>query len=586
MWKQAVKTLRFLFDASHNGLMVVDESGLILVYNRAAGKVMKRDPDLLVGRAVEDVLPQAWPDIRRILRTGNSQIGLKLTVDDSTIVANRTPIQQNGDIVGVISIFQDISEYEKIITELETYRRVTRELDAIIDSSYDGLYVTDGHANTLRVNRAYERISGIGAENLIGKNMKELVQRGFFDQSVSLEVLRTRKPVTIMQEVRGGKKVMVTGNPIFNDDGTEIMFVVTNVRDVSELDHLRKELEDSRQISEKYLSELRELRLYNLKSTEFIAESAPMRNILRTALKVAKVDATVLITGESGTGKGLLARMIHNHSDRARNPFIKINCGAIPEALLESELFGYETGAFTGAKSGGKPGLFEVADGGTIFLDEIGDLPFHLQVKLLSILEDMEVTRLGGTKPKTIDVRVLAASNRDLELLVRKRKFREDLFFRLNVIPIHIPPLRERREDIFPLIHSFLGRFNDHHGQKKTISAEALDLLMIYGYPGNIRELQNIIERLVVTSESDCIGFKDLPFYVSNGKSDRPPSTHQPASLNLNQIVQSIEARLIEEAIARHHNTYAAARHLGVSQSTVVRKMQKYQIRKNNAQSH
>lgn len=585
-WHKIIEGLNFVFDASHNGIAVFDEHGTIVIFNRAAGRVLKRDPAHLIGKPVKETLPHAWPDLKRLLETGISQIGVQLTVNESTIVANRSPIKLNGKTIGVISVFQDISEYEKIITELETYKRITKELDAIINSSYDGLYVTDGKANTLRVNKAYERISGLKAGNLVGRNMRELVEKGFFDQSVTLEVLRTQKPVTIMQDIRGGKKAMVTGNPIFDEDKNEIILVVTNVRDVSELDNLRKQLEDTRQISEKYFSELQELRLHSLKTEDFVVKSESMKNILQTAFKVAQVDTSVLISGESGVGKDLLARIIHNNSYRAEKSFIKINCGAIPETLLESELFGYERGAFTGARTEGKAGLFEVADGGTVFLDEIGELPFHLQVKLLSILEDEQVIRLGGTKPHHINVRIIAASNMNLEKMVEEKKFRRDLLFRLNVIPIHIPPLRERREDIFPSINFFLSRFNKVHKKRKRILGEALDLLTMYNYPGNIRELRNIIERLVVMSESDLVGVRDLPIYVLKKEPQGSFPVNCEIEVNLNRVMQGIEARLIEDAVCRYGTTYNAARYLGISQSTVVRKMQRYNIAKNNAESH
>jgi PAS domain S-box-containing protein len=585
-WLEKITGLAFIFDASHNGIAVFDESGTIIIFNRAAGRLLRTDPALLIGRPANDALPHAWPDLKRVLDTGISQVGHRLAVGESAIVANRSPINLNGRTVGVISIFQDISEYEKIVTQLETYKRITKELDAIINSSYDGLYITDGEAKTLRVNHAYERISGLKAKNLIGRNMKELVEEGFFDQSVSLEVLRSQKPVTIMQDIRGGKKVMVTGSPIFDEENKEIILVVTNVRDVSELDNLRKRLEDTREISERYFSELQELRLHNLKSEDFIAKSEIMKNLLRTAFKVSKVDTSILITGESGVGKGLLAKVIHNNSYRADKSFIKINCGAIPEALLESELFGYERGAFTGAKTEGKPGLFEIADGGTLFLDEIGELPLHLQVKLLGILEDKQVIRLGSTRPRLINVRILAASNRDLKRLVEENKFRRDLFFRLNVIPIQIPPLRERREDIFPLINAFLSKFNTLHKNGKRILGEALDLLMMYNYPGNIRELQNIIERLVVISESDLIGVRDLPLHIMDNEPGSQLPVDREINMNLNRLINNIEARLIQDAINKYGTTYDAAKHLGVSQSTVVRKMQKYNIKRVNAKLH
>jgi len=581
-----INELRFIFDASYNGIQVVDETGTVILYNQSAGKVLKRNPDLVIGEFASKISPETWPDLKRILETGLPEIGQRITIGDSTIIANRTPIKLNGKIVGVLSIFQDSLEYEKIITELEGYKRITKELDAIIDSSYDGLYVTDGKANTLRVNKAYERISGLKAKDVVGHNMHELVEKGFFNQSVTLEVLKTRTPVTIMQDILGGKKVMVTGNPIFNEDGTDIIFVLTNVRDISELNSLRKQLEDTRQISKRYLLELKELRLQSLQAQNFIIKSEKMKNILNAALKVAEVDTSVLITGETGVGKGLIAKIIHNNSHRSEKPFLKINCSVIPETLLESELFGYIRGAFTGAKTDGKPGLFEVADGGTIFLDEISEMPLHLQVKLLDVLEDKQVIRLGSTKPYNVDVRIIAATNMDLKKMVDQKKFREDLFFRLMVIPINIPPLRERKEDIFPLINFFLEKFNRSLKKKKIILRDALDLLMLYNYPGNIRELQNIIERLVVMSESDLIGMENIPLYLIDKKSAYQLPQNCKITLNLNRFLRNIETSLIKNAIQQYGTTYKAAEYLGINQSTVVRKMQKYNIQTVNARSH
>jgi len=579
-WIKKMGEICFVFDSSHNGIMVIDNKGTVILYNKSAGRLLKKDPTLLIGRHISEIFPEAWTDFKMILKTGISQIGRKVTIGDFTIVANRTPIKFGDDILGVLSVFQDSFEYEKIITELECYKTINKQLDAIIESSYDGLYVTDGKANTLRVNEAYERISGLKAEDVIGQNMQELVDKGFFNQSVTLEVLKTGKPVTIMQDILGGKKVLVTGNPIFSDDGTNIMLVLTNVRDITELDILRRKLEGSRRISEHYLSELKELRLRDLKDHNFIVKSEKMRNIVQMALRIAEVDTSILISGETGVGKGLLAKIIHNNSLRSEKTFLKINCGAIPETLLESELFGYIKGAFTGARPDGKPGLFEVAEGGTIFLDEIGELPLNLQVKLLDVLEERQATRLGSTKPYNVDVRIISATNKDLKKMVNQKKFREDLFYRLMVVPIHIPPLRERKEDIFPLINFFLENFNRSLKRKKRILRDALDFLIVYSYPGNIRELKNLIERLVVVSESDLIGMENIPLSLLGKES----SYHLPKGCNmildLNRFLRNIECSLITEAIKQCGTTYKAAKYLGINQSTVVRKSQKYGINK------
>jgi len=579
-----LKNFQEIFDSAHNGIVIVNSEGKILIYNKAAGKTLKIDPDQVKDRFIGEVISkEVWTDMQEILRTGNSQIGKKILLEGSTIIANRTPIVIDGEILGVISIFQDISEYKKIVTELEICKRINKGLDAIIESSYDGLYITDGFANTIRVNKAYERISGHKRDDLIGRNMKELVEKGFINQSVTLEVLRQRQPVTIMQEIstqNGKKKVIVTGNPIFDEEMSEIILVVTNVRDITELEDLREELEHRKDLSERYLSELTELRLDTSSIIDdFVVKSEKMKNIVRIAVKVAQVDASILITGESGVGKGKLAKLIHQSSKRKDNPFVKISCGAIPETLIESELFGYEKGAFTGARTEGKPGLFEIAHGGTVFLDEIGELPLHLQVKLLGILEDKQLTHVGGTKPKKVDVRVIAASNNDLKKLVEEKRFRHDLFFRLEVIPLHIPPLKERNEDILPLIQHFLNRSNTSYGVAKKFSSEAIDCLLNYHYPGNVRELENLIERLVLIGKDDLICIEDIPKYILEKRSAFVESLFRPIqNNNLNSALASFEAQLIKSAFEKCGNTYKAAEVLGVNQSTVVRKMKKYNI--------
>jgi len=577
-----LKNLEEIFDSAYNGIVVINSEGKILIYNRAAGQKLKLNPERVKERFIGDaVSKEVWEDMLEILQTGKPQIGKKIPIEGSTIIANRAPIVLRGEIIGVISIFQDISEYEKIVTQLETYKRINKELDAIIESSYDGLYITDGNANTLRVNKAYERISGLESKDLVGRNMRELVEKGFINQSVSLEVLKRREPVTIMQDIsgqRGKKKVIVTGNPIFDEENGEIILVVTNVRDITELEDLKEELEHRKNLSERYLSELTELRLDLFSKDDFIARSEKMKNVVRMAVKVAQVDTSILITGESGVGKGKLAKLIHQASKRKDNPFIKINCGAIPETLIESELFGYEKGAFTGAKTEGKLGLFEIAHNGTIFLDEIGELPLHLQVKLLGILEDKQLLRVGGTKSKKVDVRVITASNSDLKKLVEEKRFRNDLFFRLEVIPLHIPPLRERREDIFPLVQHFLNCYNRSYGTKKRFSSEAIDYLLNYHYPGNIRELENVIERLVVVGRDDLISIEDIPKYILEIPRSLEKSSYIPSPNRLNSSVASYETQLIENVINKYGTTYKAAEILGVNQSTIVRKMKKYGI--------
>lgn len=570
-----IEALGQILDSAHNGVVIVDNDGSIRLFNQMARKVLATRKLRIIGQHITSVSSEeAWRDMRRILKTGQPQVNKTITIGESTIIANRSPLIIEDEIIGVLSIFQDISEYEKISSELDSFKQLSMQLDAIIESSYDGLYITDGSATTLRVNHAYERISGLRREDLVGRNMKELVQEGLIDKSVTLEVLRRQEPVTIMQDIAGGRHVIVTGNPIYDKQG-KISIVVTNVRDITELNQLRLELEETRKLSSRYQEELEELQKLAVVSDELIAKSKPFRTILKQAIKVSQVDATVLITGESGVGKSLLARIIHKISRRNEKPFIKISCGAIPEPLLESELFGYEKGAFTGARPEGKAGLFEIASKGTVFLDEIGELPLNLQVKLLDALEDKEICRVGGTAPVPVDFRLLAATKRDLKQMVKVGNFREDLFFRLSVIPLHIPPLRERKEAIIPLIDHFLQKTIKTTGKTKVIAPEAYEQLTRYPFFGNVRELRNLVERTLILSDNNVIRIEDLPSipkaepsFFYREKSDTPPT--------LKQALAKFEAKIIEDAVATCGTFSKAAKMLGVNQSTISRKVKKY----------
>jgi transcriptional regulator with PAS, ATPase and Fis domain len=309
-----------------------------------------------------------------------------------------------------------------------------------------------------------------------------------------------------------------------------------------------------------------------------------MQRIFDTAMRVARVESSVLITGESGTGKSLIADVIHQASDRSEYALIQINCGAIPESLIEAELFGYEKGAFTGAQARGKPGYFEMAQGGTLLLDEVGELPLNVQVKLLRFLENNEVTRIGSTVPRRLDVRIIAATNRDLQSMVNTGTFRKDLFFRLNVVPFKIPPLRERLADIPPLIYFFLKQFNEKCGCRKTFSPAVIDCLGNYPFPGNIRELSNLIEQLVVLSVTDHIGLEDLPAAV---RDNEPESCLFPdTEWNLSNVVQNVERRMIMRALKTCGSQRKAAKLLNIDHSTLSRKIKRYRIERDAVLHH
>jgi len=565
-----------ILDASHNGVIIINQEGRIVVFNQAARRIFRIGDEPLVGSHIFDVRPETWSDLKKVLDTGQPQVGRKIVMPLTTIIANRSPIECEGKVLGVITIFQDISEYESIISELQGYRKLHHDLEAIIESSYDGLYITDGKANTIFVNSAYERITGLSRENLIGRNMTDLVKSKVFDHSVTLRVLKNRRQVTLMQQVMGNKQVIVTGTPIY-DESDEISLVVTNVRDITELNELRAELEETRRLSTLYYQSLMEQEGFEHIMTKMVAKSTAMLQVVRKAVKVAKSDTSLLISGESGVGKSMLGRIIHHMSPRKDCPFVIINCGAIPDSLMESELFGYEKGAFTGASTEGKAGLLEVAHTGTVFLDEVGTLKPSMQVKLLEVIEEKTFVRVGGTRPISVDIRIIAATNSDLKDMTDKGLFRKDLYYRLNVIPIDIPPLRQRPEDIHALALSILEKLNAARGQNKRVDPDVLEHLRKYDYPGNVRELVNIMERMYIMSEGDTISLVDMPDEIKEPTAVLYDLVNE--GMPLKEAVGLLEAQMIRTAFRRHGAMGRVAQVLGIHPTTLWRKMEKYGIK-------
>jgi len=558
-----------IIDSTYNALIIVDKRGKILVFNQSAENIVGiREKDAL-NRHIKEVIPDSG--LVNVLITGRPEVSQKIIINGRICVSHRTPIIINAEIWGAIVVFQDISDLEQITKELNAYTSLVEELDAIIQSSSDGIYVTDGDGYTIRVNKAYEEITGIKKEEVIGKHMKQLVEQGYYSQSATLLVLNQKKPVTIMQRIKDSKDVMVTGNPVMGNSG-EIKFVVTSVRDVTSLTRLQREFQRTKALSDKYHDDLKKMNPSNM-----IIESPEMMQLLTLARQISPYPTTVLIQGESGVGKELVAEFIHRNSNRADNNFIKVNCGAIPENLLESELFGYEEGAFTGAQKKGKPGMFELAHRGMILLDEIAELPLNLQVKLLRVIQEGEVTRLGGIKSKKIDVRVISSSNKDLESLVQKGLFREDLFYRLNVVSLKVPPLRNRKRDIMALANYFLETFNKNYGLNKTFSSEIQHYFENYSWPGNIRQLKNLIENLVVSIPADTITSADLPKRMVNIQAP-PPCGETEGIISLREAVSKAEIELIKKALAETKSLRKAARLLKISHSTLSRKINKYSL--------
>lgn len=569
-----------ILHALPHSLIVTDPQGTIVFANSTSEKFFGVDPNEMVGSHIALFFPGIGPRVMEALQEGKSLLGYPFAGSGTNLVLNITLISEKNQVSGAVCTFEEMGHQEAVAHTLDSYRDLNRQLKAIFESSSDGIWVCDGHGQVININEASEKLNGIKAETVIGKNVKDLLSNGLFDRSVTLEVLQTRRQVSIVQNIRKtGKILLATGTPVLDETG-RIYLVVVNERDMTQLNTIREQLEQSRLVTEKYREELAELSLLELKNQEIIAESIKMQQVLRVALKLAHLEASnILILGESGTGKGLLAKFIHKNSRRSNKPFIQINCAALPENLLEAELFGYERGAFTGAREQGKIGLFELAQGGTLFLDEIGDLPFSVQAKLLKYLDDHEIMRLGALKPRKIECTIIAATNRDLEDLTRRHQFRQDLFYRLNTFTIHIPPLRERPEDIFELISHFLDKYNKTYQVKRRISPDALRGLQSHSFPGNVRELKNLLKQAVLMSDDDMIDELPIGRFVPDavpGLPEPAKTIGKPSSFPVE--VSSLEKQILERALKNCRTTRELARHLGISQPTVVRKLKKHRL--------
>ncbi|WP_141993314.1 sigma 54-interacting transcriptional regulator [Bacillus sp. B4EP4a] len=498
--------------------------------------------------------------------------------------AEITTFIHNNQIVILINPINDVVRLKK---EIDSLQNVRIELNEVINSSFDGIVISDKDGIIIHQNPSYEQITGLSAKDCIGRSLKDLVDEGVIDASASLKALKENKEVTILQKINTGAIVLVSAAPIRNKNG-EIEKIVNNVRDLTQLNTLEAEIQHLEKQNKQINEELEILKEQNDPKLSIIAHSDIMKDALDRALRVAQIDSGVLIQGASGVGKEKIVELIHRHSFRKDYPLIKINCGAIPESLLESELFGYESGSFTGANQKGKAGLFEAANHGTIFLDEIGEMPLQLQVKMLRVLQDHEITRVGGTKTIPVDIRIIAATHRDLSEMITNGEFREDLYYRLNIIPIKIPPLKERKEDIIPLIYHFLNHINHKYGINRKFSNDALNAFTNYEWPGNVRELQNLVERIALMSQNPEIDLNDLQkelrfhdnlqFSLETSPSDSPKFSSNVEPLK--DLLESFEAKIIRDTVKNFPSIRKAATALKVDQSTLVRKMQKYKITK------
>ncbi len=442
----------------------------------------------------------------------------------------------------------------------------------ILHHMYDELFVINGDGVILYVNQACERHYGVKPEEMIGKTVAECTQKGYWYPPISPIALKTQKTATYEQTTNTGRKLLATVTPVFDREGN-LEMVVENLRDIPKLEEIKNDLKATRRLLLRYKQEVQNLRDEEL-YYDFVAHSKPIREVLHLSRKIADVDPSVLIVGETGTGKGVLAKYIHRTGSRKNGPFITVNCAAVPDQLLESELYGYAPGAFTGADPRGKMGLVELADGGTLFLDEIADIPLHLQAKLLQMLQERKFIAVGGTRYRTVNCRILSATNRNIHELMKSDGFRKDLYYRLNTIEIKVPPLRERKEDIFPLIQFFLNKFCGRYKKERKFSEEAISVMTGYSWPGNVRELENMVERLIITTQAPIISLENLPLSLTTKRNPLSGPARKKGSLD--EALLAVERDLVLEARKNWGSSYKVARALNISQPRAYRLMKKH----------
>jgi PAS domain S-box-containing protein len=559
-----------MLNSTHDAIIAVNSRGEITLFNKAAEKLMGIEAKEVLGTKASDSIPNTRLHI--VLQTGQPELNQEQELPNKTrIITNRVPVRSDrGEVVGAVAIFRDITEIMALAEEVTDLKELKSMLQAIIHSSDEAISVVDANGNGLLFNPAYTRLTGLSPEDVIGKPASVDMWEG---ESMHMQVLKTKKPVRGVPMKLGPKRkdVVVNVAPVIVDG--ELKGSVGVIHDISEFKRLTEELEKARRI----------IRTLEAKYTfaDIIGFSEPMQAAIEQAQKAALTPATVLLRGESGTGKELFAHAIHNASERKYKQFIRVNCAAISESLLESELFGYEEGAFTGARRGGKRGLFEEASGGTIFLDEIGELSMSMQVKLLRVLQEREVVRVGGTKAIEIDVRVIAATHVNLESAIQAGRFREDLYYRLHVVPIHIPPLRQRLEDIKPLSQHLLRKYNQEYGRNvEDIAPETLAILSRYHWPGNVRELENVLGRAIIHMkfQEKVILPEHLPPLERTGDGFRPdsPLVSETTGKTLKEAVEEAEREHIKrELAAAKGNRTLAAKRLGISIRSLYYKMEK-----------
>jgi len=561
----------------HDGMIVVNEQEIVQFANKSAERIIGIAKEQFTGQDIKNVI--AGTRLPHVLRSRRKEVNQKLILENGKkVITTRIPIiNAENRVLGAFAVFKDITEVMNLAEENTDLKDIKTLLEAIIQSSDEAISVVDENGVGMMINPAYTRITGLREADIIGKPASVDISEG---ESMHMKVLQTRRAVRrVRMKVGPAKKeVLVNVAPVIVDG--KIKGSVGVLHDVSEIQSLTSELKRARQI----------IRNLEAKYTfdDIIGSSAEMQIALEQAKVGAKTPATVLLRGDSGTGKELFAHAIHNESDRKHNKFIRVNCAAIAESILESELFGYEEGAFTGAKQGGKKGLFEEANRGSIFLDEIGELSLHMQAKLLRVLQEGEIIRVGGTTPIAIDVRVITATNINLEKAIMHKTFREDLYYRLNRLPIYIPSLKERIEDLPELIEYLIQKINQDYGRNvKAIDDQAIAYLKNYHWPGNVRELENIIGRAMIYMDmnEEVVQKKHIPELMPFTESSQQLQQDSGINRTLQEAMEQYEKQYIMDTLRdNHYHKTRTAKHLNISIRNLYYKLEKYGIEKSNMQ--
>jgi transcriptional regulator with PAS, ATPase and Fis domain len=573
MHELQLRQMNQLLDGAGIGIITTNSDLEITFINGVAERILGLSASFLLQRNYKSLL-RINQNLDDVL-AGRPFVSVDSYLNFKHMIGNFTPLFVDGKIEGIVHIFFLREQWEEAVQELEFVRQLNEDLQAIYSSSHEQIMVVNPKGEVKHVAGTFlkEYWELESPEEIIGRNVEELEQKGLFQPNIVDLCLKQQKKMTGIQETKHGRRMWSVATPVFYDG--QISKIVIVSRDMTEVNQLREKLVKEQRRSEGYKQELQELKSHHVRKKELIYRSQEMERVVDELERVALVDSTVLLHGESGVGKEVIAHAIHDWGNRRLHPFIRVNCGAIPEQLMESELFGYEKGAFTGADARGKAGLFELAHQGTIFLDEIAELPMSMQVKLLRVLQEQEFTRVGGTKTIKVNVRVIAATNKDLWELVQENQFREDLYYRLHVIPIYIPPLRKRKDDILFLSLHFLHQFNQKYQKKKSLSHKALDVLENYHWPGNVRELQNVIERLLVTSRGDFIIHDEVLDILYTKAKKKVNQSVTLELMPLKKAVEELEMQLITLGLQKYGTAAKVAEVLEVSPATISRRIKK-----------